>query len=167
MKKKWIVFLPVVCFGLLCGCMEPPASSTAGPNAPVSLAESQPVPLAPPPGAEEESAAAIATVTVPEEIQLPNMGDTYQIQPVTEGIEAPIFGYISQVPEILQVAEDGLLTYLGPGGGIFYIYISATDGETGYTVNTHLQVLAGDAYTRETSVLPALDVRNSVAANGF
>lgn len=79
---------------------------------------------------------------IPEYLELPNIGDTYQLEPECRGVKEPIYSYVSGAPEIVSVDANGLITV--HGHALVKIYVVVTDGETGNALAKEILVVAGD-----------------------
>ena len=99
-----------------------------------SAAPGNGVKSAPPPG---------VSFTAPISLTLPDIGDTYLLQPESTGVASPEYRYRSMLPQQVKVDKTGLITV--EGSAFAEVYITLVDGSTGEEVLTHaVFVAAGD-----------------------
>gem|GEM_PF-5275936 len=89
-------------------------------------------------GSETETTGIL---TVPEYIELLNIGDTYQIVPETTNIASPVFSFTSECQGVVSVSDEGLIT--AEGWGIFRVWVICRDGVSNKPYDSEILVVAG------------------------
>lgn len=149
MKRCAAPLLCSVLFFMFAGCTTSPqsampsASTPPGFSAPASSAKTVATQSIDQVGPSPSHVAPLPlTLPLPESVALEEIGDTYQIYPEIENREDFTFEYISEIPSIATVSEQGLVTAVGAGFG--RIYVTATNPNTGELLYGEVYIISGD-----------------------
>ena len=89
-----------------------------------------------------ENSSPEADFNIPDYLELPSIGETYQVKPYSDAPHSADYSFESEASSIISVDENGLITVLK--NGVCRVYVTGTDTKTAQSFSKEIFIVAGD-----------------------